>query len=499
MEYIYKKLWEYCSVHDRIYIYGAGIWGCKCYRFLMNNGVKVSGFIVTKKKESRLFALPIYSYDEFIVKRGNYGIILAMGKKNFQDMKMNNTLPEDCFYMGDNDVLENIKKHMYELDTEIKKGKLISRDKWGKILIVQIEITFGDLIWSTAFLRELRKNHPCATITMIVNTSMAELLSTCPYVDNVLEYPSSNHIYDYYSKEMENEVRAFYSKNFATYDVVFLLRRCPCQVCDIWPNVLLRIYSRASIGFGHIDYFIDNKNIWTAFYNQIHIDIVVHSKNTVLHESQRKLCLLEKAGDDIKDDKMELWPSNRDESEVKKKWFYDSSKYYIAVGLVGTNQNRSWSPTKYNHVFKRLIEDYNADIVFVFIGDGDAAKKSYQLATDKLEKNCVNLIGKTTLNEAAFAIKKCSFYIGSNTGLLHMASAVGVPVIELSASLPDALPNREETPQKVGAWRVPSISLLPEKGLDGCTGFCRKNYAHCINQIREESVYQAILEFINKF
>ncbi len=498
MTQIYKKLWEYCSAHKKIYIYGTGVWGRKCYRFLINNDVNVAGFIVSKKKENDLFSLPIYSYDDFITEKGNCGIIIAVGEKNFQDIKANNTLPDDYFYIGNNDILENIKKQIKKINYKAEKNENIPREKWRKILIIQIEITFGDLIWSTAFLREMRRNHPDATITMVVNSSMSELLSACPYIDYVLEYPSSNHIYDYYSKEMEEEARAFCLKKFDTYDVAFLLRICQCRVLDVWPNFLLRIYSGAPIAYGHIDYFIHNKNRWIEFYKNMNTDIVEHLEQQVLHESQRKLCLLEEADDNVEDDKMELWINNRDKIELENIYSFDTRKYYIAVGLVGSNDNRSWSPVKYNHVFKRIIKKNNK-IMFVFIGNGDSAMSAYQLSVNKIEKNCVNLIGRTSLNQAVAAIARCSFYIGSNTGLLHMASAVGKPVIELSASLPDALPNREETPQKVGAWKVPVISLLPEKGLDGCTGFCKKNYAHCINQIREDDVYQAILKFIHKF
>ncbi len=60
-------------------------------------------------------------------------------------------------------------------------------------------------------------------------------------------------------------------------------------------------------------------------------------------------------------------------------------------------------------------------------GPGAEAEAAAQLATPA----CVNLAGKTKLPELAQALARCSVVIGADTGPLHLAVAVGTPVIGL--------------------------------------------------------------------
>ena len=60
-------------------------------------------------------------------------------------------------------------------------------------------------------------------------------------------------------------------------------------------------------------------------------------------------------------------------------------------------------------------------------GPGAEAEAAAQLATP----GCVNLAGKTKLPELAQALARCSAVIGADTGPLHLAVAVGTPVIGL--------------------------------------------------------------------
>ena len=55
------------------------------------------------------------------------------------------------------------------------------------ILVVRLD-AIGDMILTSGFLRELRKNFPCARITLVVSPIAAPMVELCPYVNEVLTF-----------------------------------------------------------------------------------------------------------------------------------------------------------------------------------------------------------------------------------------------------------------------------------------------------------------------
>ena len=62
----------------------------------------------------------------------------------------------------------------------------------------------------------------------------------------------------------------------------------------------------------------------------------------------------------------------------------------------------------------------------------------------------INLVSKTDLNEIASCMKKCDLYVGSNTGLLHFASAFEVPCVTIYSELSDGKPTDGDSPCWMG-------------------------------------------------
>jgi heptosyltransferase-2 len=56
-----------------------------------------------------------------------------------------------------------------------------------KVLIVRLD-EIGDVVMTTPFLRELRRNLPDAWITLVVKPAVYNLVERCPYVNEVLVY-----------------------------------------------------------------------------------------------------------------------------------------------------------------------------------------------------------------------------------------------------------------------------------------------------------------------
>ena len=97
------------------------------------------------------------------------------------------------------------------------------------------------------------------------------------------------------------------------------------------------------------------------------------------------------------------------------------------VGIIAgaKRQTNRWPVERYNLVVKYLTgKGYN-----VFLIGGEADNE----INDKIDKhaNVYNFSGMMTPLESAYTLSQCSFVISNDTGPLHLAYAVGTPVIAL--------------------------------------------------------------------
>ena len=92
---------------------------------------------------------------------------------------------------------------------------------------------------------------------------------------------------------------------------------------------------------------------------------------------------------------------------------------------------REWEINNYIAICKYLSDTY--DINSVIVG----GKNNYEIDESKKigpEKFIHNLVGKTNLQELYNILKCCKFYIGPDSGTLHIASMLRKPVIGLFAT-----------------------------------------------------------------
>ncbi len=102
---------------------------------------------------------------------------------------------------------------------------------------------------------------------------------------------------------------------------------------------------------------------------------------------------------------------------------------YVAF-IVGSNAvSRRWSPKNFAKVAEQLIKQYNINICIL------GAKDDFMLGEKVLSKftgnksYIKNLAGKTSLRETMYIFKESIGLITNDTGPMHIASTMGIPVI----------------------------------------------------------------------
>jgi len=107
----------------------------------------------------------------------------------------------------------------------------------------------------------------------------------------------------------------------------------------------------------------------------------------------------------------------------------DLSKKVVALGAGSTNSlAKRWPVERFAELSDRLANELNASVIL--LGSKDESKVAEQLVRTS-SGHPVNLVGKTTLEQAAAIVSVIDLMITNDMGLAHVAPAVGAPTVVL--------------------------------------------------------------------
>jgi len=133
---------------------------------------------------------------------------------------------------------------------------------------------------------------------------------------------------------------------------------------------------------------------------------------------------------DWKTDKI-LAKSNEYLNEIN----FNKSKSFVAMNPFTsnrTNNYREWDYNNYSVIADYLKNEYSIDTVF--LGKTSANKKLQLEKNINNKSNIINMVNKTSLGQMLSILNICKFYIGPDSGSLHMANMLRIPVIGLYAT-----------------------------------------------------------------
>lgn len=161
----------------------------------------------------------------------------------------------------------------------------------------------------------------------------------------------------------------------------------------------------------------------------------------------------------------------------------------VNINAGSTSLERRWPPERFLDVVERLLDE-NPKRRFYFTGSAD--ERCYVQAAlearSRLSKHVVNCAGLLTLGEMLALLARCRFLLTSDSGPMHLAAAVGTPVVALFGP---------ESPQFYGP-SGPAVVIYRALKCSPCLNIynakmftCPYN-AQCMREISVEDVLQAI-------
>jgi heptosyltransferase-2 len=167
----------------------------------------------------------------------------------------------------------------------------------------------------------------------------------------------------------------------------------------------------------------------------------------------------------------------------------------IGIGVSAGHPKRDWPAANFDEVIRKLSANGETERVIVFGGTEDRTlAESLRAATRCRFENAAG----ATFQSAISLMKQCRLFIGNDSGAMHMAAAVGVPVIEISCHPLDGDPAHENSPRRFGPYGVDSVIFQPAKAVSPCGAACSASRAHCIATIPPESVIDAAIDLLGR-
>jgi len=146
------------------------------------------------------------------------------------------------------------------------------------------------------------------------------------------------------------------------------------------------------------------------------------------HVIETFFCFLKKIG--IKDKKLD-WSMELD--NPREIINLKGIKYIILNPFTSSRRlnYREWNINNYKNISEYLFNKYSIESIIVGGGTNYEKKESKKICNKEFIHN---LVGKTDLQQLCNIIKDCEFYIGPDSGTIHMATMLGKPVIGLYAT-----------------------------------------------------------------
>jgi heptosyltransferase-2 len=92
---------------------------------------------------------------------------------------------------------------------------------------------------------------------------------------------------------------------------------------------------------------------------------------------------------------------------------------------------KCWLPERFAHLADRLISECGADVIF-FGTPGE--KEIAARIRSNMKSSAISLVGETSMRDLAALFASCSVFIGNDSGAMHVAAAVGLPVVGIFGS-----------------------------------------------------------------
>lgn len=274
----------------------------------------------------------------------------------------------------------------------------IDRRLVKRILVIKLR-AIGDVLLSTIVLRNLRFAFPDARLDFLTEPPSKDIVESLPDIDTVI-------LHDRSQVGGLTLIRAIRSQR---YDLVL----------DLFGNPRSALITRLSGARYRVGYRFRGR---TYAYN-----ILVEPRGDQVHNTQFNLDAIEALGIAIQDRNIYFPIANEDTAYVDQ-FLCEAGiekQFLVALGTSGGWYTKRWGLRQFAMLADELIEKRGAQVVLIW-GPGQREEVE-QIRT--LMKHHAFVPPVTSLAQLGGLLQRCAFIVSNDSGPMHIAAAVGTPVL----------------------------------------------------------------------
>ncbi|HCA81178.1 MAG TPA: ADP-heptose--LPS heptosyltransferase [Bacteroidetes bacterium] len=339
----------------------------------------------------------------------------------------------------------------------------MNKETYNHVLIVRTD-RIGDVVLTLPMIPVLRAHAPSCRIAMLVRPYTSELIAGTTGLDQIILYDEREARKGF--RKLLGEIRE------QRFDLVV--------VSHPKFRIALLLYLAGipeRIGSGYRWYsFLFNRRVFE------------HRKTAEKHEAEYNISLLRAIGIDaqgVPNVSLSIPAAARAKAvaELESVGILESEKFVVLHPGSGGSA-RDWSPERFGELAKRLAAE---GIKVVVTGD-QKERTLVEMVVERSQGTARALIGRFNLKQLAAFLTLPKAFVSNSTGPLHIAAAVGTPVVAMYP------PIRECSPRRWGPLTDKKIVFTADNTrCPRCKGGpCQGN--DCMDQITVDDVLSAVRE-----
>lgn len=334
---------------------------------------------------------------------------------------------------------------------------------YKRILIVRMD-RVGDLVLSTPAIKAVRDAYPESHIAVLVRPYSFDVISGNPNINEVITYDKGKE-----GRGIFGNIKFIFGLRKKKFDLAIILH--PKNSSHLF-TFLAGIPER--IGY--------DKKLGILLTKK-----VPHTKQFGLkHEIDYTFDLLRYIGVDPKASDLYMPLSKESEkkiSDIFAKNGITEKDVVITVNPGASCVSKRWSYERFASASDALINKFDAKIIII---SGPEDKIFADRTAALIKKGAINMGGKTSISDLASILKRSKLFISNDSGPVHIACALGIPVISIFGRS-----DRGLSPRRWGSVGKRDIVLHKDVGCEVCLAHkCKRGFA-CLQAISVDDVLAA--------
>lgn len=339
-----------------------------------------------------------------------------------------------------------------------------------RILVIRLD-RLGDVILSTPVLEALRRRFPHAFIAMMVRPVCREVVQGNPSLNEVILYDKDGK-----HRSVRRTIRFAWRLRRCDFDTALILHP---TTRSHWIPWLAGIPVR--VGY-------DRKSGRLLTHRLPH-----RKQEGAKHEAVYTLELLAPFGIVPATPKPFVPIHPAAATRVEEMLLASAvlpSRPLVAIHPSASCISKRWETSRFAQVADRLIQERRVEVCLV-AGGADASFAA--AVANAMRQPALNFAGRLSVGELAALLKRCRLLISNDSGPVHVAAAVGTPVVDLFGRNQRGL-----SPLRWGPLGEGHVILHKEVGCVTCLAHHCDIHFLCLTSLTTDEVYRAALTLLDR-